>query len=81
MIYTVAQLDAMPLEVVLGVDRDDTIIDFQKEFWKPKWIEVAGYWMEDPDSFHDIAVEGFRGWVDRTAMEIYNNLPRKPSVL
>lgn len=71
---TKTELDAVEAVALLDYDIETTIDGFQKDVWKPVWIQAVSYWTEDGSSWYDYAINGFKGWVDRTEFEIYCDL-------
>lgn len=68
------ELDKIPSAELLDYPEDTEILGFGRDKAKGMWTQAVEYWSEDGGWFYQIAMNGFKGWAERTDFEIYCDL-------
>lgn len=67
------ELDALSVNELLEF-KELTLEGFDKDRWKSVWLQAVEYWWEDSGAWYDYVINGFKGWSERSAFEIYMDL-------
>lgn len=67
-------LDKIDSAALLDLPVDMEIDGFDADAWKRVWVQAVEYWSEDGGWWYDTAMNGFKGWAERTPYEVYCDL-------
>ena len=71
---TKAQLDVMTPEVLYDLPIDTEVEGFAKADWKSVWVQAIELWAEDGGWWYNTVTGGFKGFSERTDVEVYLDL-------